>query len=63
MARVAINIDNTTEETVNVDENNPVPVEETEHAENTKEEKKLIQSDQLRFLLPPELENLMRLQN
>ena len=35
MARAAINIGNTTEETVNVDEINPVPVEETEPAENT----------------------------
>ena len=34
MARAAINIGNTTEETVNVDEINPVPVEETEPAEN-----------------------------
>ena len=35
MARAAINIVNTTEETVNVDEINPVPVEETEPAKNT----------------------------
>ena len=35
MAIAAINIGNTTDETVNVDENNPVPVEETEPAENT----------------------------
>ena len=35
MARAAINIGNTTEETVKVDEINPVPVEETEPAENT----------------------------
>ena len=35
MARAAINIGNTTEETVDVDENNPLPVEETEPAENT----------------------------
>ena len=35
MARGAINIGNTTGETVNVDEINPVPVEETEQAENT----------------------------
>ena len=34
-ARAAINIDITTEETVNVDETNPVPVEETKPAENT----------------------------
>ena len=35
MARAAINISNTKEETVNVDEINHVPGEETEHAENT----------------------------
>ena len=35
MARVAINIGNTTKETVDVNEINPVPVEETEPAENT----------------------------
>ena len=35
MARAAINIGNTTEETVKVYEINPVPVEETEPAENT----------------------------
>ena len=35
MARAAINIGNTTEETVKVYEINPVPVEETETAENT----------------------------
>ena len=35
MARAAINIVNTTEETVNVDEINPMPVEETKPAENT----------------------------
>ena len=35
MARAAINNGNTTEETVNVNEINPVPVEETEPAENT----------------------------
>ena len=35
MARAAINISNTTEEPVNVDEINPGPVEETEPAENT----------------------------
>ena len=35
MAGAAINIGNTTEETVKVDEINPMPVEETEHAENT----------------------------
>ena len=34
-ARAAINIGNTTGETVIVNENNPVPVEETEPAENT----------------------------
>ena len=31
----AIDIGNTTEETVNINETNPVPVEETEPAENT----------------------------
>ena len=35
MARAAIYIGNTTEETVNVDGINLVPVEETEPAENT----------------------------
>ena len=35
MARHAINVGNTIEETVNVSGNNPVPVEETEPAENT----------------------------
>jgi len=35
MARVAINIGNTTKETVDVNEINPVPVEETEPAGNT----------------------------
>ena len=39
MAKAAINIGNTTEETVNVDGINPVPMEETEHAENTEDEK------------------------
>ena len=34
-ARAAINIGNTTEETVIVNENIPVPAEETEPAENT----------------------------
>ena len=34
-ARATIDIGNTTEETVNVNENNPVPVEETEPNENT----------------------------
>ena len=34
-AIAAIGIGNTTEETVNVNETNPVPVEETEPAENT----------------------------
>ena len=34
-ARTAIDIGNTTEETVNVNETNPVPTEETEPAENT----------------------------
>ena len=33
-ARAAIDIGNTTEETVNVNETNPVPVEETQLAEN-----------------------------
>ena len=31
----AIDIGNTTEETVNVNQTNPMPVEETEHVENT----------------------------
>jgi hypothetical protein len=35
MARAAIDIGNTTEETVNVNETNPLPVEETEPAQNT----------------------------
>ena len=35
MARVANNVGNTIEETVNVSEINPMPVEETEPAENT----------------------------
>ena len=35
-ARTAIDIGNTTEETVNVSETNTVPLEETEPAENTK---------------------------
>ena len=34
-ARADIDIGNITEETVNVNETNPVPVEETEPAENT----------------------------
>ena len=34
-AKTAIDFGNTTEETVNVNETNPVPVEETEPAENT----------------------------
>ena len=33
-ARAAIDIGNTTEETVNVNETNPVPVEETQPGEN-----------------------------
>ena len=37
MARAAIDIGNTTEETVNVNETNPLPVKETEPAENTEE--------------------------
>ena len=35
-ARTAIDIGNTTEETVNVNETNPVPMTETKPAENTK---------------------------
>ena len=54
MARDAINVGNTIGEPVNVGEINHVPVEETEHAENT---------DQLRLLLPLELKKLMRLAN
>ena len=42
MARATFNIGNTTEDTVNVDEINIVPVDENEHVENTEEEKKLI---------------------
>ena len=38
-ARAAIDIGNTTEETVNVNETNTVPVGKTEPAENTEEEK------------------------
>ena len=34
-SRAAIDVGNTNEETVNVSENNPVPVEETKPAENT----------------------------
>ena len=34
-ARAAIDIGNTSEETVNINKTNPVPVEETEPAENT----------------------------
>ena len=37
MARAAIKIGNTTEETVKIDEINPVPVEETEPAEYTEQ--------------------------
>ena len=44
MTRAAINIFNTTEETVNVDEINPVPVEETEPAENTEKEVNSVRS-------------------
>ena len=54
MARAAIDISNTTEEAVNVNEINPMPVEETEPAKST--EKK---SDQLIFLVPLELKKLM----
>ena len=36
IARAAFNIGNITEETVSVNEINPVPVEEAEHVENTK---------------------------
>ena len=39
VARAAINIGNKTKETVNVDEINPVPVEEIEHAVNTERKK------------------------
>ena len=35
-ARAAIDIGNTNEETVNVNETNPVPVEETQPTENRK---------------------------
>ena len=35
MARAAFNIGSTTEETVSVDEINPVSVDEAEHVENT----------------------------
>ena len=38
-ARAAIYIGNTTEETVNVNETNHVPLEETDPAENTEEKK------------------------
>ena len=34
-ARAAIDVGNTTEETVNANKTNPVPLEETEPAENT----------------------------
>ena len=57
MARGAIDIGNTTEETVNVNETQGMPVEETEPAENI-EKKRRIQSDHLRFLLPIELKKL-----
>ena len=60
-ARAAIDIGKATEETVNVNKTNPVPVEETESAENT--ESKQNSLDQLRFLLPLYLEKLMRLLN
>ena len=36
-ARAAIDMINTTEETVNVNETNPLPVEATEPAENTEQ--------------------------
>ena len=61
-ARTAIDIGNTPQETINVNETNSVPVGVTEPAENT-EKNKLIQFDQLRFLLPLELKKLMRLPN
>ena len=40
-AREAIYIGNTTEETVNVNETNHVPLEETESAENIEEKSKI----------------------
>ena len=60
-ARAAIDIGNTTKETVNVNETNPVPVEETEPAENTENNQN--QLDRSRFLLPLNLEKLLRLLN
>ena len=63
MARAVIDMGDTTKETLNANETNPVPVEETEPAENREKKKKLIQSDQLRFLLPIELKKLIRLPN
>ena len=42
--RAAIDIGNTAEETVNVSETNPVPMEETEPAENTEKQAKSIGS-------------------
>ena len=40
MARADFNIGNTTEDTVSVNEINPVPLVKAEHVENTEEEKK-----------------------
>ena len=39
MARAAFNIGNTTEDTVSVNEINPVPLEEAEHVKNTEKNK------------------------
>ena len=44
MARAVFDISNTTEETVNVNETNPVSVEENETAENTEKKVDLIRS-------------------
>ena len=47
-ARAAIDVGNTTEETLNVNENNLVPVDKIEPAENTdRRRKKLIRSDKI----------------
>ena len=58
--RVAIDIGDTNEESLNVNDTNPVPVEETKPAKKN-QRGKLFYSEHLRYILPLELRKLMRL--
>ena len=59
-ARAAIEIVDTTEETVNVNETTPEPVEETEPAENAKNTEISVNAAEI-FFFSLELKKLMRL--